>query len=317
VRRITDTIKPAFKNAAGLSCFLLFRGLERHWSPATFYSVLQPFFLARAALNTIFKKSKFRPLPDFLSRSRTVRSVTHERAGHYLNHILEFFPERLSEPKWMNRCRIEGLEYLSGARQKNRPVILAFCHFGAYYVFRYWLRAAGYPVATFIGGHSPNRIRLKQLQDSHSPDEHVAVAFYQNQLRETAEFLSGGNILLMAIDAPGGKQTNIPFGDGWNFQMSTGAVRLAQHHRAPLIPCSIRDEGHWNFQITLGPPVPEQFISEPDGYSAGKYLIEQMIPEFQTHPDQCSADLTRCLKPDPSVQNADEHSPCLPFRAHP
>ena len=123
------------------------------------------------------------------------------------------------------------------------------------------------------------------------------MAFYQDQLREMIAFVAAGNPLLIPIDAPTGKQMIIPFCDGWNFHMATGAVRLAIRQQAELIPCAIIDEGGWYFCIKFGRPVPGEFLSaETDWSRAGKYLLDEMIPVFQAHPEQCRPDLTRCLK---------------------
>jgi lauroyl/myristoyl acyltransferase len=92
------------------------------------------------------------PLPACLGAAKSVRTIREWRMKGYLNDILEYLPERLAETKWINRCRIEGLDHVLRARQNGCPVVLAFSHFGAYRMSRFWLRAAGVPVATLIIG---------------------------------------------------------------------------------------------------------------------------------------------------------------------
>jgi len=301
VQRFFNSLKVAFKDAAGLCFFSIFRQAERLLSGQRFYSMLRPFFAARAGLNSLFKPPQpSADLPDFLRASRTVAIARQQRRDGYLNHVIEFFPDRLGGAKWMNHCRITGLSHVQQARQDRRAVLLAFCHFGPYYLLRFWLRAAGFPAATFIGGKSEIRPRLARFKDRFSPFPEIPVAFYQDQLRAVSGFLAAGNPLLIPIDAPVGKQMIVPFCDGWSFQMATGAVRLAIRHRAALIPCSIIDEGGWHFCLKFGWPVPEAYLAtEADWPRAGKHLLAEMMGEFQAHPQQCSVDLTRCLKPNP------------------
>jgi hypothetical protein len=291
-------MKNGFKSACGLSFFFVIRGAERVLSVRGFHRILNPLVFVRAAVNTAFKKVRPPPsLPDFLRTPVTRRTARQYRQNHYLNHFLEFFPERLAGGKWMNGCHIEGLEHLCQARQSGRPAVLACCHFGSYFLLRFWLRAAGFPVATIVGGNSAGRAGLMRFKDRFSPFPEIPTAFYQDQLREAAEFLAAGNPLLLPIDAPAGKQMNVPFCEGWTFQMATGAVRLAVRHRAELIPCFIVDEGRWRFRIKLGMPVPEEFLAtEAAWVRAGKHLLDEMFPAFQAHPEQCAADLFRCLK---------------------
>lgn len=265
-------------------------------SPDKYYSILQPLLGMRATLNTVWKKTGLAgPRPEFLKVSEPARAARRERADDYLNHILEFFPERLAEEKWMTRCRFEGLDQLPRAR-KNGPVILAFCHFGPYYLLRFWLRAAGIPAATLVRGKSAGRMRVMRLKDRLSPFHEIPAAFYQDQLREMGEFLAAGNVLLIAMDAPLGRQITLSFCDGWSFQIATGPVRLAGRHQAEIFPCSIIGDGRWRFRIQIGRPVPAELLAAEVGWpAAGQYLLDELMPAFRAHPEQCRADLTRCL----------------------
>jgi lauroyl/myristoyl acyltransferase len=220
----------------------------------------------------------------------------------YLNQILEYLPERLAEPKWMSGCRIAGLDRLRQARQNGRPVVLAFRHFGPYFLLRPWLRAAGFPVAVLVGGKPEDRSRLRRREDRVSPFPGVPTVFHLDQLRAADKFLAAGNSLLVAIDYVAGKQMDVPAGDGRTFRMATGAMRLAIRHRAELIPCSIIDEGRWRFQIELGRPVPAECLAtETDMVPAGKHLLNELLPHFRNHSGQCSNQLIRCSQLSPPV----------------
>jgi len=298
-------LKVRIKDAAGCAFFYLIRGLERVLAPHRYYSLLQPLFGARAMFNTILKKPGFaEPRPEFLQVTAAARVGRRQRTRDYLNHILEFFPERLGKEKWLDQCRFEGLERLHQARQTGRPVILAFCHFGPYYLLRFWLRAAGIPAATLVRGRSVERMRVMRLKDRLSPFPEISTAFYQDQLRELSEFIAAGNVLLVSIDAPAGRQMDLSFSEGWKLQMATGAMRLARRHQAELLSCAIIDEGSWHFCIRIGQPMPREFLVEEsrapdDGWSgAGKYLLAELMPDLRTNPEQCRLDFIRRLAPD-------------------
>ena len=127
--------------------------------------------------------------------------------------------------------------------------------------------------------------------------QEVPLRFYSERLREADEFLAGGNILLVPLDAPVAKRISVPFGEGWTFELAAGAVRFAIRHDAELIPCTAIDEGRWHFTIKIGEPVPREFLSSAGGWlPAGKHLVDQMIPVFRARPEQCRPDMIRCLK---------------------
>jgi lauroyl/myristoyl acyltransferase len=295
----SETFKKAYKDLVGRWFFSTWRWAERRFSPQAFYSLLKPFSLARATANCAFRKRAYAtPRPDFLRVPEPARAERQQRMNDYLNHILELFPDRLSEEKWIQNCRVEGLEHLQSACRNKCPTVLAFSHFGPFFLLRFLLRAKGIPTATLLGGESEKRGPLMRLKDGFSPFNQVPISFYGDQLRAASEFIATGNPLLVAIDVPVNKQIDVPFCDGWAFQMAAGAVRLAMRCNAELIPCSIVDEGCWHFSIKFGKPVPKELLlSENDWLPAGKHLMDEMIPIFRTWPEQCRPDLIRRLKP--------------------
>jgi len=306
MRHVFYRLKIAIKDAAGLCFISIFRWLERHLTPRTFYSLLRPVFLVRSTLNNAFKKTTPAPaVPDFLRTPRTIKTRILQRTNIYLNGTVENFPDRLAGSKWMANCQFEGLAHLQEAQRNGRPVVLAYCHFGPYYLVHFWLRTMGFPVGALVGGNSAMRTHLARFQDRFVPLPEVPVTMYLDQLRELAEFLAAGNLLYMAIDAPTGKQMVVPFCDGWDFQMATGAIRFAIRHQAELIPCSITDEGSWRYRISLGRPVlREHLTAKADWSCAGKHLLGEMLPLFQARPDQCCDAMTRCL-----IRKAGDTSP--------
>jgi lauroyl/myristoyl acyltransferase len=265
-------------------CFSVRRS-ERRLSVQNLYRLLWLHTFVRAALRG-FPAAV--PVPAGLGAGQSIRIVRERRMKRYWNQVLEYLPDRLAQPKWLDRCRLEGLDPVLRARQNGRPVVLAFAHFSAYRLSRFWLRAAGIPAATLMAGRAESRTAWERLGDGSSPFPEMPTAFYLDQLREAGGFLAAGNLLLVALDHAAGKQMKVPAGEGWTFQMATGAVRLAVRHRAELIPCVVIDEGHWRFQVKLGRPVPAEYLTaEADWIHAGKHLLHEMLPHFRNHPDQC------------------------------
>jgi lauroyl/myristoyl acyltransferase len=294
----SEDFKSGYKDLTGRWFFSALRQGEHQLSREGFYSILKSFFFLRAGVNCAFRKCRYAtPRPEFLRLAHPARAERQQRMNDYLNNILDFFPERLTGEKWKGYCRIEGLEHLQSARNQGRSAILAVCHFGPFMSARCLLRSYGIPVAALIGKMPGGRSPLERAQDKLAPFPEVPLRFYGDQLREADEFLAGGNVLVMPIDGPTGKQIDVPFCEGWTFRMATGAIRFAIRNNADLIPLCIVDEGGWRFSVKLSEPVPREFLSgKEDWVRAGKHLIDEMLPVFRAHPEQCRPDFTQCLK---------------------
>lgn len=166
-------------------------------------------------------------------------------------------------------------------------------------MIRPWLRSVGIPAAAFLGGRSGNRPKIKRHLDKYFPDPDILTTFCPDQLREVLAFLAAGHPLCIAADVgkSDDKKIEMPFCAGWNFQMNTGALRLARRQRAELVPATLIDEGGWYFRLELGRPVPGEFLTTEAGWpSAGKFLLDEMMPHWRAHPEQCKSDFILCLK---------------------
>lgn len=278
--------------------FHALRKLERGRTVSQLYRLLKLFISARAWMNTVFKP----PHPSFDAPREIAftwtRPLTHRRrTDGYLNQKVRFFQDRLAEPKWRERCRFEGLDELRSAVESKCPVILAFCHFGPYPLLRSWLRAAGIPAAILIGAESGKRTPQQQQLDHLLAQPGIPTVIYLDQLRDATGFAKAGIPLLVALDGPAGKQMEVPFCEGWNIRMGTGAIRMAARYQASLFACSIVDEGEWRFRVTISGPMPNELLAEsPDHVPAGVWLLNQLKAQFVARPDQCGPDLLRCLR---------------------
>jgi long-chain acyl-CoA synthetase len=278
--------------------FEIIRLLERSCGPETIYRWLLPV----AGFRTMFKKnSAALRLPPVLGAGAISAGSSRARRDYFQNCALTFFPERLAAPVWRERCEFSGLDLLRDCQRQGQPAILAVCHFGPVFLLRRWLQAAGIRAATLVAGRADERSGLNRLKDQVTLFPEMPRVFYPQQLRELTKFLAAGNVLIIAVDSPAGNQVEIPVDPVYghfNFRMATGPLRLAARHGARLFPCLIRDEGRWRFRIELGRPVPPAFLSAaPDLKSAGKHVLDELLPRFRACPEQCAKMLVESFRP--------------------
>jgi len=288
------------KNRLGPVGFFTLRGLERLLSPATLYRVLKPLALLRAAFD------RMEPLPDYFSKT-TARTFRRARMNYFLSRLIEFFPDRLATPKWQGRFQTSGLDHILEAQKKGRPVVLVCFHFGTFKLIPFWLRALGVPVIALLGGRSEQRSRVKRMKDELSPFPEMPTVLYTgDQLRKTIGVLSAGYVLLLAADVEMGRQITVPINSHWFFRMATGAIRLASHCNAELIPCRMTDGGHWQFRLDLAAPVPREYLAQgSDMRRAAQHLLQEVLPHMQNHPEQCADYLINCFRPNASTPMAE------------
>jgi lauroyl/myristoyl acyltransferase len=271
------------------------RGCERACSPPNLYRL----FALIAGLRAAFKKSPAAlPLPVVIGAGSVVPGTGKFWRNYYLNCALSAFPDRLAKPEWLNRCSFSGLEELREVQRCGQPAVIMVCHFGPVYLLRLWLQAAGIRAATLVAGQTRERSYMNRLKDRTRLCPEIPTVFYPDQLRAVVKFLAAGNALIIAVDNNSGNQMEIPVDDRFNFQMATGALRLAVRHQARLFPCNIIDEGRWRFRIELGRPVPPEFLSDPPDFkAAGSHLLGEMLPCFRAHPEQCTDMLFNGFQP--------------------
>jgi lauroyl/myristoyl acyltransferase len=280
------------KGRLGLFAFHAIRQLERQLSPGSLYSVLTPLAFTRVALGRVDH------LPSFFRRSIPHRTSRQARVNYLLSRLLEFIPDRLATSKWQPRFRNSGLHHIQEARKNGKRVVLVCFHFGTYKLIPFWLRALGIPVVALLGGKSKDRTRAKRMKDKLSPFPHIPTVLYTcDQMRKVVEHLSAGAVLLVAADRETSKQVTVPIDDEWSFRMATGAIRLASHYDAELIPCCMTDEGRWHFRLEIGQPVPPEYLaSEFAMMRAAEHLLQEMLPPVRNRPEQSSGYLLDCIR---------------------
>jgi len=275
--------------------FKFLRALSQTCGPSVFRRLMRPL----AAVRSYFKASPpDLAVPEVIGGTTVLRGTRRERRDYFLNNTLSFLPDQLARPEWRSRCRFTGLEALQEYRRQGRPVVLAVCHFGPVYLLRLWLQAAGLPAATLVSGRASERAYLKRLKDAATLFPDIPTVFYPHQMREVTRFLAAGNVLVIALDNMSGRRVEVPAAPGWNFQMTTGAIRLAARHRAGLFPCQIIDDGNWHFRVEFGRPVPDEYLTaEPDLMAAGRHLVAEWLPRFRSHTHLCTPMVFDSFKP--------------------
>ena len=284
------------KNLICLTLFPVIRGLERLLPVPALHSLLRCITWPRAFINTAFKSPVPGPAqPAFLTIHKTKAIARRQRETVYMRQFLNYFPDRLADPKWRQLCQIDGLEPVVAALTAGRPVILATLHFGVYAQTRMWLRAYGIPAATMAGGPIVKRTTLLRISSRYSPMPEIPITFYQDQLRELRQHLRQGRPLIITCDGSAGKKIIVPFCEGWTIEIATGALRLAERHQAEIFSISTVNLGGWRTRIKIGAPVPRELAANFS--AAAGHLIAAWLPTLHLYPDQSTFDLARYLQP--------------------
>lgn len=306
----------ALRRIVGFATFHVLRILD-DWVPL---GLLRGVLLPWAALRGLFPTPSLRgkhPWPRCLGSDPGRRSISWRQSiRHHMDRLPAFLPDRLSEPRWRDRCEVAGLERLEAARRAGRPVVLGFCHFGPFGLIASWLRARGYPTIPLVAGMARNRPYHHRLRDRCMPFPEVPGALYTDQLREVTELGSNAS-LLVALDVRAGRTVTVPVTEGWAFCLATGAIRIAAQKQGLLLPCSMVSLGGWRFRLVLGRPVPEEFLGPvPDLERAAAHLVAELFPFHQAHPDQCRRELIGSFREAPIPASPPGESPrSLPLPA--
>ena len=127
----------------------------------------------------------------------------------------------------------------------------------------YHLRALGVPAATLVANEfaarPAHRVRLLRNCDRVSGIENSPFLFPTSQLREGVEFLKDNVVLIVAVS--GGKGSAFTVDDGVvSVPISPSAFRIASMADARVIPCTIVADKGGRATITLGKPVPDEYV---------------------------------------------------------
>lgn len=287
------------RDISGMIVLCGVRLLENVFPPDILRCVLFP-FAAILALRDVFRRRwleiPFNRLPATWPRVKTTRALLFKlRVRFHLTRLITHWPDRLSEPRWRERFKIEG-SVLDEAIKAKRPAILVSAHFGPFYLPGYLFRAAGFPMATFIGDivAAKSMVRRYKNRLTHFPGLRPFFS-EEDHLREVCRFLEQGNMLRMAFDYPTGKQINIR-ADGANVHFATGSIRLAALTDSILIPFAISESKPWKFVMHLGAPVPSHLLGKsPEVEGAAIHIVNECFKFFKISPEESGHELLRII----------------------
>lgn len=295
-QKVVAPVKPAI----GWASFYFVRFCERLLPPSVLSVVLWPL----AAVWDVVRLGVRKPWSHWGRfprswRPKRWRFVLRESLGLYHPQLLYMWPDRLSSPRWLSRCRLEGKKNLVAQNDGDRPVVLASLHFGPFEVLPYWLRAHGI-AATSVRTRPPKALQsLTSYQYRLSPPTSIPVFVFVEDLIPMPRFahlrkiLGPGRKLVVMLDPARGLQVDVPFEDRL-FRMATGAIRLATMANARLIPCLITEDATWRFTIHFGTPAPQNCLGKsPDMQAVGSHLLQEFSKVVTKYPEQCQM---RCLR---------------------
>lgn len=255
------------------------------WPAAALWAVLE-FKTGRRALGSW---SRFPPQ----WRPRRIVYIFSQTIGFAHARLIYLWPDRLTRPRWLDRCRLEADYDLQNLLTGDRPIVFVSLHFGPFRTLPYWLRAHGIPSTTLVGSPvSPQSAWI----DRHSAPADVPVLMWINEMRAIRRSLDGARRLLILMDVGRGKLVPVPFENHF-FWMATGAIRLAASAGALLVPCLIVEKkGIWNFVVHFGSPVPDEHLQgTPNLEAAASHIFHEMLPVVEKFPAQCRHRMLNCV----------------------
>ena len=296
VKRLVASIRLAI----GWGSFYFVRFCERLLPPSVLSLVLWPFAAAWDLVQLRERKpwAHWQRFPRSW-RPKRWRFFLRQSLGLYHSQLFYMWPDRLTNPRWLSRCRFEGERELIAPGEEDRGVVLASLHYGPFEILPYWLRAYGIPT-TSVRADPPEALQsLTNYQYSLSPPADVPLFVFASDLTPMPRFshlrkiLGPGRRLLVMVDPDRGLMADVLFEDRL-FHMATGAIRLAQMTGAKLIPCLITEEFTWKFTIHFGTPVAQKWLGRsPDMQVIGSHLLQEFSKVVRRYPAQCKM---RCLR---------------------
>jgi KDO2-lipid IV(A) lauroyltransferase len=208
---------------------------------------------------------------------RAAREVFRNAARYYadLLHI-----PRLDAAKFLHeQLDLEGLEYLTKAREAGRGVVLVSAHFGSPEMAVQGLSAAGF---TIFGLTEPREKRMSKFLTwlrSYNGHEYREVGF--GGVKEAVRRLKHGGIVAIFFDRDVGG-TGVPMRFcGAETSIPLGAIDLALRTGADLIPAwAWRIEGY-RFHARIGPPM--ELTRTGDMDKDVRMNAERLLSLFEGH----------------------------------
>lgn len=273
--------------------------------PISFLTGLAWFFAALVhlpyLLTAINQFCRLRQLPESIRPHTSLWRYWHQQVILQQSTMVSFWPDRLREPRWQARCRIQGADYLGSVLESQRPVILATLHYSSNSTLYYWLRSRGRRIAALsyitLNQLPPYRQKLLLIADEANELSGVPQLFGIEDLWDARDFLSSKpNMMMFAVDAPFGHRSETIVIDDLRLRVQTGAFRMAKICEAVVLPCLIRAKRGIQVEIQFGVPVSEDLIATQNHRAAAEHTMQELLALVKNCPEQCSVALVEWLQ---------------------
>ena len=222
---------------------------------------------------------------------------------------LVLLQDRLDSPRWRERLTHSGSAPNEIAVWGQRPVIVTFIHTGAFALLRYWLRARGIPAAMLLRARPQLMIRSAEFEQRADDryDLHGVPPYFdiQSELRDAVRFLEPGRVLVVALDGAHVSEKVEPcLVNGHPILLQDGAVRLARHADAVMIPATVQRRGFLRFEVQFGPQVPDELVRQRNSRPAMQYLADILWAQAASNPIGIAFATLEALAPDRAYPHA-------------
>jgi lauroyl/myristoyl acyltransferase len=187
-------------------------------------------------------------------------------------------------PPWSGRFTVEHSEIIDRLLT-DRPVVLVTVHTGWHMASGAWLLNRGLEIGSVIlSSDSYKQVEVMRETDQWARYQGSTV-FLRGDTRSMVRFLTPGRCFMIQVDHPQGKLVDFEWGGG-QFQMASGAFRLARLANAVVVPIVALDDGVWRCRVHVGTPVPDRMISSGDEIAAATHVGRELLPLLAKSPDQ-------------------------------
>jgi hypothetical protein len=262
------------------------RTLARFMPPLLLHALLVPYEMIRGVRPALTRRDlplrHIPPRPDdnapgFVARWR-YQSRKYER------WLATLWLELWKRPPWSGRFTVEHSEIIDRLLV-DRPVVLVTVHTGWHMASGAWLLNRGLEIGSVIL-NADNWARAQEMRETDDWKRYEGSnLFLRGDTRSMVRFLTPGRCFMIQVDHPQGKLVDFEW-TGGQFQMASGAFRLARLARAVVVPIIALDDGLWRYRVHVGAPVPEDAISSGDDVAAATHVGRELLPLIAQSPDQ-------------------------------
>lgn len=275
-----------------------FRSLVQHLSINNIYRLAQLIgilvYLFALKRRKILERELILSLGRNLPYKKTKEIVRQSFKNFYQTQLELFLYPGLNPDRVKEMVQIEGKENLDLALKRGKGVILLFSHFGANQMIMPAIGYNGYKMNQLSGSakhwlrlapERANRINRKILElryhyEQSLPARHIDVF---GSLKPAIRCLKGNEILGIALDGGGGKKQLALSFLGRKAFFSAGAIELASHTGATILPTFILRQPNGRHKLIIHP---QMELDTSDGhYSTQKFvkLLEFYIQRYPCH----------------------------------